>query len=30
SDTRLVANEIARVLEKSGIAELAIMVAGFI
>ena len=28
SDTRLVANEIARVLEKSGIAELAIMVAG--
>ena len=28
SDTRLVANEVARVLEKSGIAELAIMVAG--
>ena len=28
SDTRLVANEIARVLKKSGIAELAIMVAG--
>ncbi|OJF67603.1 methyltransferase [Alteromonas sp. V450] len=28
SDTNLVANEIARVLEKSGIAELAIMVAG--
>ena len=28
SDTGLVANEIARVLEKSGIAELAIMVAG--